>query len=63
MAVATALTSRGHQPLDLGRRQVFAWSAVDAALSPRRLRRVTDDPQFDCTISAHWPFLLAGVAR
>jgi hypothetical protein len=44
MAVATAFASRGHQHLDLGRRQVFAWPTIDVALSTRRSRRVTDHP-------------------
>jgi hypothetical protein len=45
MAVATALASRGDQRLYVGRCQVFAWPAIDVALSARRPRRFTDPPQ------------------
>jgi hypothetical protein len=54
VAVAAALAGRRHQRLDLGRGQVFAWPAMDVALSARRSRRLSDHPQLNCTISAHW---------
>src|SRR6516162_3225079 len=63
MAVATALASRGDQRLDLHRRQVFAWPAIDVALSTRWPRRLTDHPQLNCTIPAHWSPLAAGMLR
>ena len=53
MAIATALASRGHQRLDLGRRQIFARPAIDVAPSTWRPQRFTDHSQLNCTIRAH----------
>ena len=61
VAIATALASSGDQRVDLGRGQVFAWPVIDVALSARRPRRLTDQPQLNCTIPVHWSPLAAGM--
>jgi hypothetical protein len=63
VAVAAALASRDDQRLDLGWGQIFAWPAIDVALSTRWPRRLTHHPQLNCTIPAHWSPLAAGMLR
>jgi hypothetical protein len=54
MAVATAFARRSHQHVDLGRCQVFAWPAIDVALTPWRPWQFTDQQHLLQQAWRHW---------